>query len=283
MIAQSKGRHLGYLILVYGLLLLCSVFLLLPLLWMLTTALKDDSTIYMLPPVFFPREFRFENFVEVMGVMDFGRLFGNTMFITVLSIIGAVLSCPFVAFGFARMEFKGKKFLFMLLIATTVLPAQVTMIPMYMTYMKLGWLNSYYPLILPSFFAVNAFFVFLLRQYFLTIPRELDESAYIDGCSTYGVYWCIVLPLCKPALTTVVIFAFLWTWNDFMMPLLYIDDMEKFTLTLGLFQFRGSTRYGPRWNYLMAASILVLLPCIVIFAVFQRYFIEGVVMSGIKG
>jgi len=269
-------------IFIYALLIILSIVFLMPLLWMITTSMMSDNVLYTFPPQFIPKKIDFSNFSLAINAMPFWRPFMNTLYITILTIIGVTASGSIVAFGFARLKFKGKKTLFFILISTMVLPTQVTLVPLYMIYRNIGWLNTYKPLIVPAFLG-TPFYIFLLTQFFKTIPKELDEAAYIDGCSTFRVYWNILLPLIKPALVTVVIFCFLWTWNDFLLPLIFIDDTKKMTLSLALYAFKGNDHYGARWNLLMSASTLMMLPCLAIFAFFQKYFIEGTVISGIKG
>jgi multiple sugar transport system permease protein len=207
-------------------------------------------------------------------------LLRNTVWITALSMFGTLLSCSWVVYGFARFRFPGRDFFFLLLLATMMLPAHVTLIPLFILFREFNWLNTYLPLIVPAFFG-NAFFIFLLRQFFMTIPTELDDAAKIDGCSYVGIWWRILLPLTKPALATVAIFSFIGNWNEFLLPLIYLNDESKFTLTLGLATFRGL--YHTQWGYLMAASVTVLLPCLVVFFLAQRSFVEGITFSGLQG
>jgi len=277
-----NNKNIKVKILTYALLIAMSIIFLMPLLWMLSTSMMSGNVLYLSPPQFIPNKIDFSNFKLAIIEMPFWRPLMNTLYITVLNIIGVVLSSSIVAFGFARLNFKGKNFFTLILIATMFLPSQVTLIPLYMIYGKIGWLNTYKPLIAPAFFG-SPFYIFLLIQFFKTIPKELDEAAYIDGCSTFRVYWNILLPQIKPALVTVVIFCFLWTWTDFLMPLIVIDDNSKMTLGLALYAFKGHDRYGAQWNLLMSASTLMMIPCLAIFAFFQKHFIEGTVISGIKG
>lgn len=274
-------KHLSYSI-IYLVLLFGIGITILPLLWQITISLKSSNTIFELVPRFVPNEFKFSNYTEAITEMQFLKYFKNTLFISFMTIIGTLFSCTLTAFGFSRLKFKGRNLLFFILVSTLMLPSQVTLIPMYITYARMGWINSYLPLIAPHFFG-DAFYIFMLRQFFLTIPKELDEAATIDGCSTFRIYWNIILPLCTPVLLTVVLFKFNWVWNDFMGPLIYVNDQNKFTLSLGLYVFKSSQKYGPQWNYLMAAATIMMLPVFTLYALFQKYFIEGIAISGLKG
>jgi multiple sugar transport system permease protein len=266
---------------VYAALVLVSLVLVLPFLWILSTSLKGDEDIFTTPPRWIPTDIRWENYSDVFDRMPFLIYFRNSVFVTVMTIIGVVLSSSLVAYAFACLRWPGRNALFIFILATMMLPMQVTMIPMFVLFKELGWLNTYKPLIVPAFFGGGAFNIFLLRQFFLTIPRELFEAARIDGCSEFRIYWRIVLPLAKPALATVAILTFMFSWNDFLGPLIYLSDQLKGTLALGLAMFVG--QHQTEWGMLMAASVIMMVPMILIFFFFQRYFIRGFVMSGIKG
>ncbi len=257
-----------------------SVLFALPFLWMLSASLKIEADIWNYPPEWIPNPVRAANYPEALTLMNFPRLLYNTVFITALSMVGTLLSCTWIVYGFARFRFPGRDFFFMLLLATMMLPAQVTMIPLFILFRELNWLNTFLPLIVPSFFG-NAFFIFLLRQFFMTIPTELDDAAKIDGCSYIGIWWRILLPLIKPALAAVAIFTFIGNWNEFLGPLIYLNDEAKFTLTLGLATFRGV--YSTQWALLMAASVVVLLPCLIVFFLAQKQFVEGITFAGLQG
>jgi ABC-type glycerol-3-phosphate transport system permease component len=248
---------------------------------MLSTALKEDSEVYLFPPEWIPKRIYPNNFIRALTFLPFGRYFINTSVITFLSVIGQLISSSLVAFGFARLKARGKDLLFMLVLSTMMIPSQITMIPIFVLFKLLNWVDSFKPLIIPNFFG-GAFFIFLLRQFYMTIPIELDDAAKIDGCSYFGIYTRIILPLTKPALATVAIFTFMWNWNDFMGPLIYLNSREKLTLSLALSRFTGM--YGmTAWNLLMAASIVVALPCFILFFFAQKYFIQGIVITGLKG
>lgn len=258
---------------------LSAVFML-PFIFMLTSSLKSSANIFSYPPQIFPDEFEWRNYLMTIDKMNFWNLFKNTSLITILTIIGTLFSCTVAAYGFARIKFKGRGFLFMILIASMIIPYQITMIPLYILMRTLGWVDTILPLVVPSFFG-NAFYIFLIRQFFLTISRDLDDAATIDGCGPYRIFYHIMLPLIKPVLATVTIFTFMFSWNDFLGPLIYLHSDDVKTLSLGLYVFQGIN--STEWHYLMAGSILVMLPCLIIFFFFQRYFIEGANVSGIKG
>lgn len=264
----------------YVLLTVLGIVFSVPFLWMLSSSLKVEADIWYYPPRWIPDPIVWSNYPEALQFMHFPSLLYNTLFITATSMAGVLLSCSLVVYGFARFRFPARDVLFVILLSTMMLPAQVTMIPMFIIYRELGWLNTYKPLIVPSFFG-NAFFIFLLRQFVMTIPTELDDAAKIDGCSYIGIWWRIILPLSKPALATVAIFSFIGNWNDYLWPLICLNDTDKFTLALGLARFRGL--YYTQWGYLMAASVVILSPCVAIYFFAQRYFVEGITLSGLHG
>lgn len=266
---------LGYAALVIG-----SAIVMIPFVWLVSTSLKDPSNIFLDPPQWIPSPVRPENYVKAFTVMPFHLYLWNTCKITFSCLALQVISCSIVAFGFARMRFPGRNALFIVLLSTLMLPAQVTMIPMFKIWSSLGLYNTFVPLILPAAFG-SAFFIFLLRQYFMTIPMEMDEAARIDGAGTLQVWWKVILPQAGPALATVAIFSFMAHWNDFLGPLIYLSDPDKRTLALALWAFQG--QYATDWHLLMAASTVVMLPLLVLFFAAQKYFIQGVVISGVKG
>ncbi len=265
----------------YALLILVAIVLLLPLVWMISASLKGDEEIFAIPPTWIPETLHWKNYAEVFERMPFLGYLRNTTFITVLTIIGTVFSSSVVAYAFACLRWPGRDKLFIFVIATMMLPMHVIMIPLYVIFRELGWLNTYKPLIVPAFLGGGAFNIFLLRQFFLGIPRELFDAARIDGCSEFRIYRTIALPLAKPAMITVAILTFMFSWNDFLGPLIYLSDQSKNTLALGLALFVG--QHSTEWGVLMAASIIMMIPMVIIFFVFQRYFIRGFTMSGLKG
>jgi multiple sugar transport system permease protein len=227
-------------------------------------------------------QFHWENYQRAVTTVPFSKYVVNSLIYVVSTTIGTVLSCTIVAYGFARFRARGLNLLFLLLLATIMLPPQVTLIPQFVLFSKMGWYNTFWPLIAPAFFA-NAWNVFLLRQYFMTVPLELDDAARIDGCGPLGILWNVILPQSLPAMATVAIFHSLWAWNDYYYPLIYLQDNEKYTVSLGLQQFNAIWGGGKDMTGMMAASTLALLPCILLFFFAQRLFIQGVVISGIKG
>lgn len=252
-----------------------------PFAWMVSTSLKEPGAVFVWPPEWIPDPVRWQNYPEALTALPFHLFFKNTLLVTSLSVIGQLFSGSLVAFSFSRLRWKGRDVLFLLVLATLMLPQHVTMIPRFLIFRELGWIDTLRPLFVPSFFGTNAFYIFLMRQFFMTIPFELDEAARIDGASTFRIYWNIILPLSKPVLGTVAIFSFIARWNEFLLPLIYLNTTEKYTLALGLALFRG--QYETQWHYLMAASVVVMVPILVIFFLAQRHFVRGIVFTGIKG
>lgn len=267
-------------IILYTILGVGAFFYMLPFLWMIRTSLMEYAQSQD-PNIWIPNPIVWGNFPKALSYMNFWVLLKNTLMITSLCMIGQMLSSTMVAFGFSRMKFPGRDFLFMLVLSTMMLPGMVTEIPRFIFFRHLGWVDTILPLTVPAFFGGGAFFIFLLRQFFLTIPFDLDDAARIDGCSSWRIYWNIMLPLSKPVMATVVIFSFIWSWNDFWGPLIYLRSADKKTLALGLQAFQGISQTD--YHYLMAASLVVLLPVLIIYVVAQKYFTQGIVMSGMKG
>lgn len=251
-----------------------------PFVWSLSTSLKVDKQVFAYPPEWMPRPVQWGNYVNALVNLPFGRFFLNTAIITGTCLVGDVVISIVVAYGFARLRFPGRDILFMLLLASMMLPSQVTLIPVFIIFRSLGWINTFYPLVVPSFFG-NAFYIFLLRQFFLTIPDDLEAAAEIDGASTPQILWRIVVPLAGPAIATVCVFSFMFHWQDFFTPLIYINSTELYTISLGLQLFRMGYG-GTIWNQMMAASIVSCIPSLILFFTAQRYFISGIVMTGIK-
>jgi ABC-type glycerol-3-phosphate transport system permease component len=266
---------------VYVLLILGSLFVMLPFFWMLSTSLKRPGTEFMFPIEWIPRPPRWGNYPLAWTRLPFNTWLVNTVIITLFSIIGHLISSAVVAFGFARIQFPGRDLLFLLVLATLMLPYPSVIIPLFILFKNLGWIDTFRPLIIPTFFATDAFYVFVLRQFFRTIPTEMDDAARVDGCSTFGIFRHIALPLIQPALGIILVFSFMHHWNDFLGPLIYLSSTDKFTLAIGLRYFQG--QYRVEWTLLMASSIIVLLPCIVLFFIAQRYYIQGIVITGLKG
>jgi multiple sugar transport system permease protein len=253
----------------------------LPFYWLVSSSLKIPAKIWLFPPQWIPDPVRWQNYTEALTASPFHLYLYNTMVIVVVGGLGVLLTSSLAAYGFARLRFRGRDVMFTILLATMMLPWAVTMIPRYILFKNLGWLDTPLPLIVPDWFGGGAFYIFLLRQFFRTIPRDFTDAARIDGAGEFGIYWRVVLPLIKPALTAVAIFTFLSHWNDFMGPLIYLTSPGKYTISLGLASFRGL--YTTQWHYLMAASTATILPVLILFFAAQRYFIQGIVLSGIKG
>lgn len=263
----------------YVALIVLSIAFLIPFAWLVLSSFKESDEIFLFPPKWIPTKFYWSNYIQATTVIPFLRYTLNTLLVAGLVALGNVLSSAFIAYGFARFRFPGKNILFIIMLATTMIPYQVLMVPQYILFRDLGWLNSYLPLIVPAFFG-SAFYIFLLRQFMMGIPYDLDEAALIDGANAFQRFRYIVLPLTRPALTAVAILSFQGAWNDFLAPLIYLDDHNLFTLQLGLNLFKGSFRTD--WNLLMAASVLTMLPMLLLFFLAQRYFIEGITFTGSK-
>lgn len=264
---------------VHGVLLLGAVLMLFPLAWMLSTSLKPLSDVYLFPPKWIPNPIQWQNYAEAINTIPLLTYLKNTAVITTLVIIGKVLSVTLVAFSFARLQWWGRDVMFVIMLSALMLPAHITLIPQFILFKNLGWIDTFLPLVVPEFFG-GPFLTFLVRQFFLTIPRELDDAARMDGCSSFGVYWRIILPLSKPAIIAIVILVFNNTWNEFLHALIYLQSQENFTLALGLRMFQGES--STSWHLLMAAALLTMLPVIVLFFTAQRYFIQGIVFTGVK-
>ncbi|MDE7339211.1 MAG: carbohydrate ABC transporter permease [Lachnospiraceae bacterium] len=256
-----------------------------PLIWMVMSSFKETNTIFATAGSLIPEKFILENYAngwKGFGNVSFAAFFKNSLFISIVATIGTVISSALAAFGFSRCHFKGRKFLFAAMLVTMMLPAQVLMIPQYLWYQKLGWVGTYIPLIIPYFFAIQGFFVYLMINFIDGIPKELDEAAKIDGCSYYSIFARIIFPLIKPALVTAGIFSFMWRWDDFLSALLYVNDSAKYPVSLALKLFcdpGSSSDYGA----MFAMATLSVLPAVIIFIFFQRYLVEGIATSGLKG
>ncbi|GHA21982.1 ABC transporter permease [Devosia pacifica] len=261
---------------------LTSLIMIYPLIWMLAASLKPDTQIFG-DIGLWPGTFEWQNYAQGWNALpvSFTTFFWNSTVVTVLSVVGNVISCSFAAYAFARLEFSGKTIWFALMMMTLMIPYHVVLIPQYILFMNLGWVDTYLPLIVPKFLAGDAFFIFLMIQFFRQLPRELDEAAMIDGCSPFKIYWAIIMPLSLPAMATAAIFSFIWTWEDFLGPLVYLNDQADYTVPLALRSFissDGVSQYGP----MFAMSILSILPILLFFIVFQRLIIRGIAMSGLK-
>ncbi len=257
-----------------------SILFLIPFAWMISTSLKPQDQIFVYPIQWVPHPFIWGNYEQVFEQVPFFRYILNTMLITGVGVIGSLTGSSIAAYSFARMRFPGKNFLFLVMLSTVMVPGWVTLIPSYIGFHLLGWLDTYKPILVPAFFAspVNTF---LLRQFFLTISPELEDAARIDGCSTFRVFWNIILPLSKPAMIIIAIFAFFYYWNDFLGPLIYLQTQDKFPLSLGVASF--VSEMSSNYALTMAAASMALMPCILLFFLAQRWFVQGVVITGVKG
>lgn len=280
---SKKFRNIGKPILVYTLLFVFCAIIFLPLGWMLTIALKaDKAPVFTIPPQWFPTDqWHWENFISVLinPSRPFWRYTINTVAIVIGNIIGSLFSCSLVGYAFARLRFRGRDMLFNILIITMLIPYQALMIPQFLMFYKIGWYGTFLPLIVPSFFG-NAFYIFLIRQYMKTFPRDLDDAAKIDGCNLFQTFWYIILPLSKPVLAVCVVFIFLGSWNDLLSPLIYLDTNSKFTIAIGMANFVSR---NTDWNQLMAGNLIMMLPALIIYFFAQDKLIGGIASVGIKG
>ena len=266
----------------HTLLIGASILMLYPLLWMLAASVRPQDEIFTSPSII-PSEISFDAFVRGwQGVrVSFSVFFFNSFVIAILAVVGNLITCSLAAYSFARLQFAGRKFWFAMMLMTLMLPYQVVLIPQYVLFRQLGWVATILPLVVPKFLAVDAFFVFLMVQFFRGIPRELDEAAQMDGCSPWRIFWKIMLPLSLPVMTTTAIFTFIWTWDDFFAPLIYLNQMQQYTVMLGLRTFLDSTGESD-YGGLFAMSVLSLVPIFVFFLAFQRLLIEGIATTGLK-
>ena len=254
-----------------------------PLLWMLSTSLKTDPQVYSVPPVWIPNPVRLVNYPEALSSRPFGVYTYNTMRYALGAVAGALLSNTLVSYGFARIRWPGRNVFFIICLATMMIPFQVRMIPLYLTFKNLGWLNTYLPLIVPTFLGVNAYYTFLLRQFFLTIPSELSDAARVDGCTELGILIRIILPLAKPALAVIGLLQFMFAWDNYIGPLIYLNAESLYPIALGLQQFRTMFQEKLVWPYMMAASTATVAPVVILYFFVQRTFVEGISITGLKG
>lgn len=281
-VATSRKQSRSILtILTYGALILLSLGYLLPWAWMITTSLKNPSELAVWPPVWIPNPIRWDNYLLAFQQAPFLRYALNTLTIALPSVVGAVLSNTLVAYGFACIRWPGRNIVFAFVLATLMLPGFVTFIPLYIIFRKLNWIDTYLPLIVPTFLG-NAFFIFLLRQFFLRLPEELSDAARVDGAAEWTIFWRVILPLAKPALAVVALFQFLGSWNDYFGPLIYLNDQSKYTISLGISNMQSAYGFS-NFAWIMAATCMSVLPIIVLFFFAQRSFIEGIALTGLKG
>ncbi|CAN5629380.1 carbohydrate ABC transporter permease [soil metagenome] len=276
-------RHLLYTVGMQIILVGLSIVMVIPFFWLISTSLKIRGTEFTFPPVWIPRPAVWSNYSTAIfdSGLPFPRFLLNTLIITLANLVGVLFAASLAGFGFARMRFPGREKFFVLVLSTLMLPEIVTQIPSYLLFRNLGWIDTFLPLIVPTYFGGGAFNIFLFRQFFMSIPVELDEAARIDGASTWQIYARLILPLSKPVMATVAVFTFLANWNAFIGPLIYLNSIEKMTLAVGLLAFQGLR--GTEWNLMMAAAAVMIVPVLIIFFAAQRYFIEGIVTSGFGG
>lgn len=272
------GRILAYVIVTAG-----AFVLLVPFVWMLSSSLKPLNQVFAEPPVWIPNPIQWRNYIDAWTALPFTQFLVNTLFITVLGMAASIFTSALVAYGFARFRFPGRDAFFVVLLSTMMLPFVVTLIPGFLIWRQFGLINTYDPLVIGALFGGGPFFIFLMRQFMLTIPPELEEAARIDGANTLQIFIKIILPLVRPALLAIGIFSFQGYWNDFLGPLIYLNDLGKYTMTLGVFFFVGGASEAPKWHWLMAMSTMIAAPILAIFFVAQRQFIEGITMTGLKG
>lgn len=274
-LAKALWRTLLYVMILAGGLLFFT-----PFAWMLSTSVKPGYQVFLVPPVWIPETFNWSNFIEPWSMMPWFTYYRNTITLVVFNTVGTILASSVTAYAFSRLRFRGRNLLFVFVLSTLMLPGHVTLIPRYVLFSKLGWVNTLRPLIVPSYFG-DAFNIFLLRQFFMTIHPELDDAAKIDGCGPLGIFWRVLLPLAKPALGVIGIFSFTGNWNDFFGPLIYLDSPKWFTISLGLRMMQSRT--DMQIQYTMAMTTISVIPVLVVFFVAQKRFIQGIVLTGVKG
>ncbi len=274
-LSRTLGDAVAYLLLGTG-----AVIMVVPFLWMISTAIKPEGEVFLFPPEWIPHPIVWSNFADATSKFPFVIASFNSVLVSSLSTLGQLFSCSLAAFAFARYRFPGRDVIFAVLMATIMIPGAVTLIPVFVIMKQFGWIDTLYPLFVPSFTG-GAFGTLLLRQFFLTIPSEYDDSARLDGASSTRILWSIYLPLAKPALATLGVFTFMSSWNDFITPLIYLSTPEHMTLTVGLSYFQG--QYNTQWNLMMAATLISVVPILILYAVAQKYFIQGIALTGLKG
>lgn len=275
---RGKSRKILYKAVIHIILIVLSITMLVPFLWMISSSLKTTQEMFASPPTWIPQYVAWENYSYMIQAAPWVQYFANTFFISALTIAGQLITCSMAAYAFARLRFKGRNLLFLIYLGTMMIPFQVVMIPQFKIVKVLGLVNTHWSLIVPGIF--NAFGTFLLRQFFLTIPKDLEEAAKIDGCGYPRIFWEIVIKNSKPAIITLVVFTFMNTWNDFQRPLIFLNDDSLWTLSMGLAKFQGT--YVTQWNQMMAGALITMVPVLVLYIFAQKYFVQGIVMSGLK-
>jgi multiple sugar transport system permease protein len=264
----------------YILLTLLAIVFTLPFAWLISTSLKEPQQIFVTPPQWIPDPVAWSNYPRSTTYIPYFRYFANTMYVTIFNVVASIVVCSLVAYGFARIKWPGRNFVFVVMITTLMIPYPVTLIPTFLIFRDLGLVGTLNALTFPALFG-SAFYIFLLRQFYMTIPMELSQAAKIDGANEFQIYWQIILPLSKPALAVIALFAFIANWNDFLGPLIYLNDKNTYTLAIGLYGFFGRSK--TEWGLLMAAATIMIAPIILLFFLAQRTFIEGITLTGLKG
>jgi len=287
--STARAMRFGRWTLIYAIVVVGSLISMFPFAWTFLSSGKDVAELYLVPPTLWPRSPQWvSNYETVWQLIPFGQWLFNTAFVTVIDLVGTLLSASIVAYSFSRFRYPGREIFFLLCLSTLMLPTEVTLIPQYLLFKDLHWIDTYYPLIVPVWLGGGAFNIFLMRQFIMSIPFDLDEAAKIDGASSLRIFAQILMPLCKPALATVAALGFIGFWNWFLAPLVFLNSPEKYLVAVGLRYFNVGAAQGeqaakPQDHLLMAASLMVALPCLILFFVAQKYFVQGIVMTGIKG
>lgn len=287
---QEWGERISQYSIVYILLIAGAIASMIPFFWTVVSSGKTINELYYYPPTFWPENPQFvENYTEIWQVVPFGRWLINTTYVTAMALLGTVVSATIVAYGFSRFRFPGRDTFFFVTLSTLMLPVEVTLIPTYLLFQKFGWIDTFYPLFVPAWFGGGAFNIFLMRQFMMGIPFDLDEAAKMDGASSWRVLWQILVPLCKPAIATLATLGFIANWNNFLGPLIFLNTEAKYTVAVGLRYFQSTVAGGsavvsrPQDHLLMGAALMVALPCLILFFIGQKYFVQGIVTTGIKG
>ena len=278
------SRKLIKRVIIYLISIVLSVLFALPLVWTVLSSLKSPLELFIFPPTFFPESLQWKNYITIFEDFPFPRWYWNTFLVVILNTAGVLVTSSIVAYGFARFDFRFRGALFVLVIATMMLPAQITLIPRFILFDKLNWLNTLLPLWAPAWFGGTPFAIFLMRQFMMTLPRDLDDAAVLDGASYFRVFWQILIPLCKPAMATLAIINFIAVWNDFLDPVVFLNSTNKFTIAVGLWYFQAQPMSAmPTAHFLLAASVTTIIPPLILFFAFQRFFVRGVALTGLKG
>lgn len=287
---RGWGERISQYSIVYILLIIGAIASMVPFFWTVVSSGKTINELYYYPPTFWPENPQFvENYTEIWQVVPFGRWLINTTYVTAMALLGMVISATIVAYGFSRFRFPGRDTFFFITLSTLMLPVEVTLIPTYLLFQRFGWIDTFYPLIVPAWFGGGAFNIFLMRQFMMGIPFDLDEAAKMDGASSWRVLWQILVPLCKPAIATLATLGFITNWNNFLGPLIFLNTESKYTVAVGLRYFQSTVAGGsavvsrPQDHLLMGAALMVALPCLILFFIGQKYFVQGIVTTGIKG